>query len=282
MLNFDEKDKAIERLKRAAERYAAAGNVAQEEAMKLFELRKRTSDAVIRAAESYVSYLANSPREFEKIVSEFRIALDRFDGVVLAVQAEAHDVTVKGGVSTAVSVGSGVAVATVAPTAAMAIATTFGTASTGTAISALSGAAATNAALAWLGGGALAAGGGGMAAGQALLALAGPVGWTLGGLALIGTGFWVHNENAKIASVATDQAFEIEKKQRALDAAREEIAQIMTLTDKHAKGALEQLSRLRTQAPTDYRKFDTASKQELAALINNIQALGKLLNKQLA
>ena len=65
------------------------------------------------------------------------------------------------------------------------IATTFGTASTGTAISALSGAAAQSAALAWLGGGALTAGGGGMAAGHALLAMAGPVGWTIAGATLL-------------------------------------------------------------------------------------------------
>ena len=71
----------------------------------------------------------------------------------------------------------------------MGIATTFGIASTGTAISTLSGAAATNAALAWLGGGALAAGGGGMAAGNAFLALAGPVGWAIAGVALVGSGF---------------------------------------------------------------------------------------------
>ena len=64
----------------------------------------------------------------------------------------------------------------------------YGVASTGTAISALSGAAATNAALAWLGGGALAAGGGGMAAGEALLAMAGPVGWAIAGVALAGSG----------------------------------------------------------------------------------------------
>jgi hypothetical protein len=74
----------------------------------------------------------------------------------------------------------------------MGIATTFGVASTGTAISALSGAAATNAALAWLGGGALAAGGGGMVAGKALLALAGPIGWAIAGVALLSSGlmFW--------------------------------------------------------------------------------------------
>lgn len=85
----------------------------------------------------------------------------------------------------AAGVGVGVAVAAMGPTVAMGIATTFGVASTGTAISALSGAAATNAALAWLGGGALAAGGGGMAAGEAFLALAGPIGWSIAGVALI-------------------------------------------------------------------------------------------------
>lgn len=50
----------------------------------------------------------------------------------------------------------------------------------------------TDAALAWLGGGTLAAGGGGMAAGEAFLALAGPVGWAIAGVALITSGifFW--------------------------------------------------------------------------------------------
>ena len=80
---------------------------------------------------------------------------------------------------------AGVSIAALGPTAAMGVATTFGVASTGTAISALSGAAATNAALAWLGGGALAAGGGGMAAGEAFLAMAGPVGWTIAGAAIV-------------------------------------------------------------------------------------------------
>ncbi|HJH69553.1 MAG TPA: hypothetical protein OIM39_00385 [Bacteroidaceae bacterium] len=95
---------------------------------------------------------------------------------------------------TAVNAGAagaamGVGLATLGPTAAMGIATTFGVASTGTAISALSGAAATNAALAWLGGGALAAGGGGMAAGNTLIALAGPVGWGIAIAAFAVSGF---------------------------------------------------------------------------------------------
>ena len=97
--------------------------------------------------------------------------------------------TLKNAGARAAGVSAGVAFAALAPTAAMGIATTFGVASTGTAISALSGAAATNAALAWLGGGALAAGGGGMAAGNAFLAMCGPIGWAIAGVALLGSGF---------------------------------------------------------------------------------------------
>lgn len=89
----------------------------------------------------------------------------------------------------AAGVGAGVAVVALGPTAAMGIATTFGVASTGTAISTLYGAAATNAALAWLGGGALTAGGGGIVAGNAVLALAGPIGWSIAGVVLLGSGF---------------------------------------------------------------------------------------------
>lgn len=109
-------------------------------------------------------------QQAEKIESDYRNAVAKNAGKGVA------------------GVGAGVAVAALGPTAAMGIATTFGVASTGTAISTLSGAAATNAALAWLGGGALAAGGGGMAAGNAFLALAGPVGWAIAGIALVGSG----------------------------------------------------------------------------------------------
>lgn len=93
----------------------------------------------------------------------------------------------------------GTAIATLGPGAAMAFATTFGTAATGTAISALSGAAATNAALAFLGGGAIAAGGAGVVGGSLLLAAIPIVGWTIGGAAIIGGGFALSKKNKKIA-----------------------------------------------------------------------------------
>lgn len=72
------------------------------------------------------------------------------------------------GQNVAITIASGTAAAATS-TGLMAIATTWGTASTGTAISGLSGAAANSAALAWLGGGATATGGGGVAVGTAVV-----------------------------------------------------------------------------------------------------------------
>lgn len=121
--------------------------------------------------------------EYEKLV-EIRC---NWKKQVDIIQEDYNSVIKKESALGAGGVGLGVSVAALGPTAAMGVATTFGVASTGTAISALSGAAATNAALAWLGGGALAAGGGGMAAGEAFLAMAGPVGWTIAVVALVGS-----------------------------------------------------------------------------------------------
>ena len=104
------------------------------------------------------------------------------------IEKDYKEATVKDAGAGVAGAGVGVAVVTLGPSAAMGVATTFGVASTGTAISSLSGAAATNAALAWLGGGALASGGGGIVAGEAFLALAGPIGWAIAGVALLASG----------------------------------------------------------------------------------------------
>jgi len=100
--------------------------------------------------------------------------------------------------ATAGVVATGTTVATIGPTAAMAFATTFGSASTGAAISTLGGAAATNAALAWLGGGAIAAGGAGIAGGSLFLSLLGPIGWGISGIAII-TGIGISRSKNKKA-----------------------------------------------------------------------------------
>ena len=188
----------------------------------------------------------------------------------------------------------------------MAVATTFGTASTGTAISALSGAAATNAALAWLGGGAVAAGGGGMAAGNTLLALAGPVGWAIGGVAIAGSGIYLNKRNKDLAKKATQQRIEVEAELRSFQTVRREIEGFRERTSKHVEGCLaeldwlisydpkryrrfnwlrsmiESLFRLTYHDPNNYQRFSQEQKERLAALINHIRSLSELLNRRSA
>lgn len=147
------------------------------------------------------------------VPSEKRIRYEQLSEICLewkhqaeAIETDFKAAVVKNTGGGAVGASAGVAVAAFGPTAAMGVATTFGVASTGTAISTLSGAAATNAALAWLGGGAIAAGGGGIAAGEAMLALAGPVGWALAGVALLGSGLFMwkaKNDRDRLEKVFT-------------------------------------------------------------------------------
>ena len=259
---------------------------------------------MIEKVESYVNTLANSPKELDTTVAQFRIEADRFHGTVKRIESQASRSVRIGSSTGAAGVAAGVGVAALGPSAAIAVATTFGTASTGTAISALSGAAATNAALAWLGGRAVAAGGGGMAAGNTLLALAGPVGWGVGGVALVGSGFYFNNRNKKHAREATEARIEVEAQIRSLQIASREISSLQEITKKHAEGCGIELDALlrykyggfleyvRSMAsrivhslykdPADYKNFNKEQKERLAALINHIRSLSELIRTEVA
>jgi len=176
----------------------------------------------------------------------------------------------------AAGVGAGVAVAALGPTAAMGIATTFGVASTGTAISTLSGAAATNAALAWLGGGALAAGGGGMAAGEAFLALAGPVGWAIAGVALVGSGilfFKGKNDKKRLEDIFTCiSERDVKSYELAIVEINERISRIIDENQK-LRDALENVKSF----GLDYTKMSEEQQYELGACVNLMNASTQLL-----
>ncbi len=176
----------------------------------------------------------------------------------------------------AAGAGAGVAVAAMGPTAAMGFATTFGVASTGTAISTLSGAAATNAALAWLGGGALIHGGGGIVAGKALLALAGPVGWAISGVALLTSGIlmWKKNDEKKrlveIFTVISER--DIRKYELAMVELNERIDRII---DENSK-LNEAIDKIKTFG-IDYNVMTRAQQYELGAYVNLMNSSTQLL-----
>ncbi|MCY4483908.1 MAG: hypothetical protein OXC12_13615 [Spirochaetaceae bacterium] len=262
-----------------AERREHLRQQVQRDTETLFKQRQR-SVKVIEIVETYVNQLASTPNEFQKTVAHFKVQADRFREDVQRHEDEAARVAKVRAATGSTVAGAGAAVAALGPSAAMAIATTFGTASTGAAISGLSGAAATSAALSWLGGGALAAGGGGMAAGSALLALAGPIGWTVSGVAITGTVALARRGNRKRAEEARRQRLEIEESERSLLAAQRQIAGLEQQTRTHAAGTLGDLATLWKDAPSDYGAFDDASKERLAAVINHARSLGELLHER--
>ena len=145
--------------------YNDAYTLMNDKGVQLFMERNRATDT-ITLVETLVNSIANRPKSFDKEFDEIRMNRNTFISACEFGERElqaARDAAGGAGAGLAASAS----VAFMAPSAAMWVATTFGTASTGTAISTLTGVAAQNAALAWLGGGALSAGGGGMAAGNA-------------------------------------------------------------------------------------------------------------------
>ncbi|MGK3227554.1 hypothetical protein ACCW94_20995 [Enterobacter soli] len=280
MLRGTEKKEALESLSRARTRYESQATDTQTAITDLFLLRQKCSKDLIARGEHFINRLANTPKEFDKSWSELKAEIAEFDDVVEKLEEEYRASHVgKGTAAAGVAVGAGVAA--FAPTAALAIATTFGTASTGTAIATLSGAAATNAALAWLGGGALAAGGGGMSAGSALLALAGPVGWGIGAVGIAGGTLLARRKNGKIIDQAQTEEREVRSQTSKLRIVERSAEELKTLTSEHYQGTEGIVDVLEKTAPRDFSQFNANQREQLGALINHINALSKLINKKI-
>lgn len=256
--------------------YKHIGNQANDYALKLFNVRKSAVLAIERI-ENYINVLANSPKEFAKQISDVKFSIKEFNEAI-KIEKENASNNIKGASAAIGGTAAGGAIAALGPTAAMAVATTFGTASTGTAIASLSGAAATNAALAWLGGGALAAGGGGMSAGSAFLALAGPVGWSVAALAVAGGGIFASYKNKKAAEEANDVANKITADIYKLRPKLTKLIELHNNTVKLKSGL--NIALMVNTYPNDYLKFNEEQKKALATVINNVRSMGELINSR--
>ncbi|MGL5406857.1 MAG: hypothetical protein ACRDAX_08805 [Propionibacteriaceae bacterium] len=245
----------------------------------LLRQRERSAD-VIELVEGLVNSIANTPKSFERDFEEINIAKATFTDA--GKFAEHHLEAIKHStLGAGIGAGAGITVASLAPSAAMWAATTFGTASTGTAIGTLSGAAAQSAALAWLGGGALAAGGGGTAAGTALLALAGPIGLGIAGAAGL----------ASAVIFTTKQLSNHKERQAWLLSVQRNIARVKQ-TNNQLNHLLTQTSIFREKLLASYiealplhsKNFMTLSPDEqkqLGSLVNNTITCAVLLAKRI-
>lgn len=259
--------------------YNGAFTAMNDKGLLLLRQRERSTD-LIELVELLINSIANTPKEFETDFDEIRVRkADFLDAEDFA--RKDLDAARKSAASAGAGFAAGAAVASMAPSAAIWIATTYGVASTGTAISTLSGAAATNAALAWLGGGALAAGGGGTAAGSALLALAGPIGWTVAGATLL----------VSIALFAKKKFENREAREAALTALKRNTALVERM-DAQIDALLQRTTTLRGMLMTsyserldsfgaDFRALSTAQQSQLAALVNNTKSCAVLLSERI-
>lgn len=280
MLNSSLKKESVIKLKNSMYQYEKSSKKLQSEAIKLHNERSYSADVILKV-EEYINTLANTPKEFEKNFEQVRLNIESFK-VLSEISYDEKEMIKLAGGGTAAGVAAGVATAALAPTAAMAIATTFGTASTGAAISSLSGAAATSAALAWLGGGAAAVGGGGMAGGSALLALAGPIGWGIGAASLAAGGYFASKKNKEAAIKADKERVEIVKATRVLEATTNEITNLKSTTQSLVvnleKSVISFVSK--TKHIKSFTDFSQDERNLLRAIINNTESLSALFMKE--
>lgn len=247
--------------------------------MNLYVERERAKDLIVNV-ENLVNSIANHPKSFDSDISEIKMNREEFQNSCDFAKQEL-DAARNSAISAGGGIAAGATVASVAPATAMWIATTFGTASTGTAISTLSGAAATNAALAWLGGGAIAAGGQGMAAGTAFLAMAGPVGWSIAGATLL-TSIVLFTK--KKMRTNKERKEEIEKVKTNTELVTETGSKIKSVLDKTNK-LREELNRKYGICLSSYEKsfleISEEQRMELGALVNNTKALAITLGENI-
>lgn len=257
--------------------YNDAYTLMNDKGTKLYIERSKAADS-LTYVETLVNSIANRPKTFDDEFETINIEKQAFQDVVdfankeLTVAREAA-----GGASAGLAAGA--SVACMGPTAAMWVATTFGTASTGTAISTLSGAAASNAALAWLGGGALSAGGGGAAAGNALLAMAGPIGWSIAGATLTASIVLFARKKNKLNKEKNDEIEAVKKNTESVREIEKELAKLIDATSQISSALYTSFTECFELSGKDYSSFTDEQKIRLGTLVNNAKSLSALFGK---
>lgn len=254
--------------------YNDAYTLMNDKGVKLFVERSRAVDS-ISFVEGFVNSIANKPKSFDADFKEIMSDRKQFTEACDFAERELMDAR-KAAAGAGAGLAAGASVAFMAPTAAMWVATTFGTASTGAAISTLSGAAATNAALAWLGGGALAAGGNGIAGGTAFLAMAGPVGWSIAGATLLSSILVLSVKKMKLNKEKNEEIQDVKEnieRVREMDA---KIGAVLDETTEIRNGLNNQYAKAVHLYGADYQSLDEDEKMLLGALVNNTKSLAAM------
>lgn len=280
MLNSGYKKEALKKCEEAMNVYKEQYDNAINKSIELHN-KKEEAIGILKSVDEFIHSLSNKPKKIVKVATEITVRRKEFEEEVEALKIECMEADKAGKGVAGAGALAGAGVAAFGPTVAMGIATTFGTASTGTAIATLAGAAQTNAALAWLGGGSLAASGGGMSAGSAFLAMAGPVGWAIGGAALLSGGLLASSRNKKAAEKAEQQTLEIKNETNNIRKVKAKILAEIKAVVSLNEGVFESLETLKKTEKNDYKKFTENEKDTLMQLMNAAEALSKRIGEKI-
>ena len=279
MFNVELKKEALRIHEETLVRYNNSYEKMKNECENLYNVRGQAIK-VIKLNQNVINSIANTQKEFDTTLGKIGKELTKFNDTEEYAK-KAYNASVQAGINIAGGAAAGLGVASMAPTALMSIATTFGTASTGTAISTLSGCVAQKAALAWIGRtfAGFAAEGAGMAAGQAFLALAGPIGW---GITAVSTGvslISLSNKNKELADKAVNEAKEISIARESLDEVAEKVNSLRAKTDILYTDMDKQRVKILKFLNADYLSLEDEDKYFLGTLVNNTLSLSVLLNE---
>ena len=146
MLNSGYKKSAVASCEQAGQEYRKQYDNTVQSVTSLHN-SKEHAKTLLLSVENLLNFISCKSIELEKENYAISVRIDNLEKEIIAIRNKSvQDETLTNG-TVGAGVAAGVVVAAFGPSAAMAIATTFGTASTGTAIASLSGAVATNAAL---------------------------------------------------------------------------------------------------------------------------------------
>ena len=276
--NIEEKVTELDRmLEQAVTDYNDAFTIMNDNGYQLYLERSKAVDT-LTFVETLINSISNTPAEFASDFEEIDTQRKQFKDACDFAERQLAD-SRAAATGAGAGLAAGASVAFMAPTAAMWIATTFGTASTGAAISTLSGAAATNAALAWLGGGALATGGGGVAAGNALLALAGPVGWGIAGATLLSSIVLLSKKRRKLNKEKNEEIESVKNNTAIVKKMNAEIEEILGSTRSSRDGLNSAFGNAMHFYNCDFRSLTSDEQHQLGALVNNAKALAALFGR---
>lgn len=282
MLNNGYKEQTIEDLNKINREYKQTFDKTVKDIVRL-DRQRQLAVQVIKGMDIYVTTLAHKSREFETTIKTIQMRCAEYQDARNKVEKleQKTEIINQVGRNGVAGVLGGASIAAFAPNAALAIAMTFGTASTGTAIASLSGAAAMNAALAWLGGGALVAGGAGMAAGEAMLALTGPVGWVLAGTFAAGSLLAINKKNKEYAMELERSIVKIKKEKERIQEIDRQVLLWSEETKKMSNGISHGLNKLKSNRKTDCNLFSDDEMNDLTVLFNDTEILSKLIREKI-